>query len=346
MESIQGLFEILLLVIVALKVLLPAAPLLLLPGGIRMFKVIRKLYRKHRLSKANIAQVDEMDGKEFEDYLAALFKNLGYRVRETPCQGDFGGDLVIRKDGNRCVVQAKRYSRSVGVQAVQQVVAAKEYYKCNSAMVVTNSDYTKQAIKLAKANKVELWDRHKLVNAILSVRGKVSPSQELSHVDMQTIEHSYVHAEQNRFDQPTEHSHGQTMQDPYPQSIPRHHPQPVPFAHPELQRMSNRMFRENATWRGADNVNAKNVNAKAVRRHTAHRSCPQRSCQICGNPVSQRIVDYCRSHTSALRGEVYCFEHLNELQARPKAAQPVSAQPASARQASSSSMPASLNQSL
>lgn len=53
---------------------------------------------------------------------------------------------------------------------MQEAVAAKGKYGCTEAMVVTNSFYTKAAIELAKANKVELWNRDHLVKALLSIK--------------------------------------------------------------------------------------------------------------------------------------------------------------------------------
>ena len=46
------------------------------------------------------------------------------------------------------------------------MVAAIKYYNADSAIVITNSYFTKSAIKLAKVNNVELWDRDKLINLI------------------------------------------------------------------------------------------------------------------------------------------------------------------------------------
>lgn len=74
----------------------------------------------------------------------------------TPYQGDYGADLVIQKADRQTVIQAKRYNSNVGDKAIQEAVAAKEYYKCNQGMVVTNSYYSQQAKKLATANRVEL----------------------------------------------------------------------------------------------------------------------------------------------------------------------------------------------
>lgn len=127
------------------------------------------LYKTRRYAKAGIADVDRLSGQEFEHYLEVLFKRLGYQVQRTPYQGDFGADLVLRQQGDvKTVVQAKRYHRRVGVKAIQEAVASKQYYHADNVMVVTNSSFTRQAEALAKANRVELWDRDTLVARLIA----------------------------------------------------------------------------------------------------------------------------------------------------------------------------------
>lgn len=111
-----------------------------------------------------------MDGKTFEKYLEVLFEKLEYRVERTKYIGDYGADLVTTKDGVKTIIQAKRYKNKVSIKAVQEAVAAKGYYGCSSAMVVTNNFYTKPAVDLAKANDVQLWDRNDLIKALLSLK--------------------------------------------------------------------------------------------------------------------------------------------------------------------------------
>lgn len=135
-----------------------------------VIKMVMTYRKKVRLAKSGIAEIDKLNGEDFEKYLEILFHKLGYNVKRTPYRGDFGADLVLQKDGAQTVVQAKRYQRSVGVKAIQEAVAAKDYYQCDKAMVVTNSHYSQQAKKLAAANKVELWDRTQLVDQLLSVQ--------------------------------------------------------------------------------------------------------------------------------------------------------------------------------
>lgn len=107
-----------------------------------------------------------MKGLVFEEYLATLFKQHGYHVRLTSATNDYGADLIITKSGLKTVVQAKRYKSNVGIKAVQEIVGSVNYYKADDAMVVTNSYFTKPAIKLAKENNVQLMNRKGLLNLI------------------------------------------------------------------------------------------------------------------------------------------------------------------------------------
>lgn len=111
-----------------------------------------------------IYTVDAMDGFEFEEFLVALFQTIGYDVTETKKTGDQGADLFVERFGKKIVIQAKNYSGTVGNSAVQQALAAKSFYNCDEAMVVTNSYFTNSAKELANSSAVRLIDRNKFMN--------------------------------------------------------------------------------------------------------------------------------------------------------------------------------------
>ena len=146
-------------------------PLWVLVAIVGAGKLALWIHQELRLRRAGIADVDRMDGPTFERFLVSLFRRLGYRVEHTGRRGDFGADLVIARDRQRTVVQAKRWSKNVGVGAVQEAVAAKGYYKCDDILVVTNRRFTEPARKLARANAVTLWARDELVAKLLAVGG-------------------------------------------------------------------------------------------------------------------------------------------------------------------------------
>lgn len=109
--------------------------------------------------------VDAMSGFDFEDFLVLLFQTIGYDVRETKKTGDQGADLFVEKFNEKTVIQAKNYTAgNVGNKAVQEVLAAKSFYRCDRAMVVTNSYFTSSARELAEATSVTLIDRDDFQN--------------------------------------------------------------------------------------------------------------------------------------------------------------------------------------
>jgi restriction system protein len=92
----------------------------------------------------------------FEKSVAKNFELYGWTTNETKKTGDQGADVIAEKDGTKIIVQCKLYSRPIGNKAVQEVVAAKNYYKGNLSIVVSNSSYTKSAQQLADSNGVVL----------------------------------------------------------------------------------------------------------------------------------------------------------------------------------------------
>ena len=107
---------------------------------------------------------DEMDGGQFERYCADLLWANGWEIVSiTAASGDYGADILAKKDGVLYAIQCKRYEKPVGVAAVQEVTAAMAHYKCRRAAVMTNSTFTRQAKALAQENAVALWGKEELM---------------------------------------------------------------------------------------------------------------------------------------------------------------------------------------
>lgn len=104
--------------------------------------------------------LDGMEGHEFERFCADLLKRHGFQeVEVTKGSGDFGVDVLAEKDGVTYAVQCKRYDASVGVKAVQEACAGREYYDRMVGAVMTNQYFTQPAVDAAKKLKILLWDR-------------------------------------------------------------------------------------------------------------------------------------------------------------------------------------------
>ncbi len=123
-----------------------------------------------RVAKAmETEDFDYMPGDEFEFFCADILRGNGFRdVEVTKASGDHGIDVLARKDGVSYAIQCKRYSKPVGNKAVQEAYSGKAIYHADVAIVMSNMEFTAQAIEDAKRLGVELWDR----NMIYSLQRK------------------------------------------------------------------------------------------------------------------------------------------------------------------------------
>lgn len=135
-----------------------------------LYKITRAKQQKRsprRKKGYSMHKLDTMDGIVFEKFTCDILVANGFEyAKNTKASWDFGVDVVAVKDNVKYAIQCKRYSNPVGIEAVQQVYAGRDYYGCNVAVVFTNQYFTKSAIMLADKIGVVLWDRdmlHKLL---------------------------------------------------------------------------------------------------------------------------------------------------------------------------------------
>ncbi len=105
-------------------------------------------------------------GIPFEDFLAQIFRSLGYRVQKTKVTGDQGVDLIVSRSGLQIAVQAKGYEGNVGNDAVQQVQTGMLHYRCDECVVITNSRFTRAAEVLAESVQCRLINGDQIVALI------------------------------------------------------------------------------------------------------------------------------------------------------------------------------------
>jgi restriction system protein len=118
--------------------------------------LIRLLFFRRRRTAAAL---EDMEGHEFEYFCADLLKNHGFtEVEVTRGSGDYGIDILAEKDGVTYAIQCKRYTSPVGVKAVQEAYAGRDYYDRMVGAVMTNQYFTTPAVEAARKLKILLWD--------------------------------------------------------------------------------------------------------------------------------------------------------------------------------------------
>lgn len=146
--------------------------------------------------RKELNRIDKMSGIEFEEYCKTLLQNTGLfanaAILKTPDNGDFGADLIIDcDDGTRVVVQCKRYSSNIKVDAVQEVFAAKEYYNSDNTAIITNARFTPSAKELAKSTGTILMGREELL-AIIAIANR-NIEGILKHSQWELLEEAIAH---------------------------------------------------------------------------------------------------------------------------------------------------------
>lgn len=116
-----------------------------------------------------LPDIDELDGDTFEKLCQLLLEKAGWDARQTPkAQGDGGIDIVAIKGMEGLLIQCKRSSRTMGWDAIKEVVAGAARYEklypsiTFTKLAVTNQFFNPNAKDQAQHNAVQLWERPEL----------------------------------------------------------------------------------------------------------------------------------------------------------------------------------------
>lgn len=118
------------------------------------------LFRKFLWSRRRKSDIfEDMEGREFEYFCADLLEQRGFtEVEVTRGSGDYGVDILAEKEGVTYAIQCKCHTAAVGVKAVQEAYAGRDYYDRMVGAVMTNQYFTAPAVDAAGKLKILLWD--------------------------------------------------------------------------------------------------------------------------------------------------------------------------------------------
>jgi len=84
-----------------------------------------------------------LDGWEFEEEVAEVFRLNGFKAKVTKKTGDGGIDIVMHKDGLKYIVQCKHYRKEVSVEAVRELNGLKNDFQADILYFIASSGLTK-----------------------------------------------------------------------------------------------------------------------------------------------------------------------------------------------------------
>lgn len=152
-------------------------PLICLAGaGISAWRRRERTALVHDVVKSDSADaLNGMTWQQFEQLVGEAFRLQGYRVTETGGGGADGGvDLVLRKGGEKFLVQCKQWrALRVGVNVVRELYGVMSAAGAAGGFVVTCGRFTDEAMAFADGRNVTLIDGpqlHGMIRQALAAR--------------------------------------------------------------------------------------------------------------------------------------------------------------------------------
>lgn len=113
-----------------------------------------------------------MSWQEFEMLVGEAFRRRGYTVSETGGGGADGGvDIVLRKDGEKFLVQCKQWKAyKVGVTTIRELYGVMAAGGAAGGFVVTSGVFTQEAKSFAEGRNIDLIDGSELTAMIKKIQ--------------------------------------------------------------------------------------------------------------------------------------------------------------------------------
>lgn len=109
---------------------------------------------------------------QFEQLVGEAFRRHGYTVEETGLGGADGGiDLILRKQGQKVIVQCKQWrSRQIGVSVVREMAGLLAHHRADAVKIVCIGTFTRDAEAFAAGKPIELIRGEALLGMIRAVQ--------------------------------------------------------------------------------------------------------------------------------------------------------------------------------
>lgn len=114
------------------------------------------------MNATSIESLQALSPTEFEDFVKMLLTNMGFSATTTSATGDGGIDIIAVNEqpifGGKYVIQCKRYAvgNNVGEPTIRDLFGVMHAENANKGILITTSDFSKQAVAFAQNKAIEL----------------------------------------------------------------------------------------------------------------------------------------------------------------------------------------------
>lgn len=94
------------------------------------------------IKKTNLNFWMNLDGHQFEDSVAAVYRTNGYKAIVSKHGGDGGVDIILEKEGHRIAVQCKAHSAQIGPSVARDLYGTMNHLGISDGIIVSRSGFT------------------------------------------------------------------------------------------------------------------------------------------------------------------------------------------------------------
>lgn len=141
----------------------------IITGGVTIGTLLVNWHVK-RNKFSNLQTLDELlslSPVAFEVLVAELFISYGFQAETSGGSSDHGVDVLVFNDqGEKWVVQCKRYHHSVGEPVVRDLYGTMLHEEAQRAYLITTGRFSNHAVQWAEGKPIVLYDGEALIRFI------------------------------------------------------------------------------------------------------------------------------------------------------------------------------------
>lgn len=149
--------------------------ILLVPAPLSMLRAFRR--RRLLDQQTSLESIRVMSWRDFELLCGEAYRRQGFAVTENGGGGADGGiDLILRRNGERWLVQCKRWRDiKVSVKEIRELFGIVAAEGADRGVFITCSSYTQEARAFANGNPLDLVDGPALLALVQGVQAAPVP---------------------------------------------------------------------------------------------------------------------------------------------------------------------------
>lgn len=104
-----------------------------------------------------------LDGHQFEEAVARVFRKQGYQAQVSKQGGDGGIDIVLTMNDHKIAVQCKAHKKQIGPSVARDLYGSMLHFKYAEGMIVSRSGFTLGVEDFVRGKNIKLVNMHDLL---------------------------------------------------------------------------------------------------------------------------------------------------------------------------------------